>query len=68
MVDDRVDGLIAELLEEAGFPVLAEPGRVEGIDERLHLQVGHGADKIGNRWTDLPQRLHDRFSRVEGPL
>src|SRR5215207_2824509 len=68
VVDDRVDGLIAELLDEAGLPVLAEPRRVEGIDERLHLQVGHGVDKIGNRWTNPSQWLHDRFSHVDGTV
>src|SRR5829696_8171702 len=35
---------------------------------KLHLQVGHGADKIGNRWTNPPQRLHDRFSHVDGAV
>ena len=32
-----------------------QSGRV-GIDERLHLQVGHWADKIGNKWTNASQR------------
>src|SRR5215208_3671428 len=68
LVNDHVDGLIAELLYEVGFPVLAEPRRVEGIDERLHLQVGHGVDKIGHRLTYPSQRLHDRFSHVDGTV
>src|SRR5215207_1128278 len=66
--DDRVDSFIAGLLDEAGLPVLAEPRWEEGVDERLHPQVGHGADKIGNRWTNPSQRLHDRFSHVDGAV
>src|SRR5437899_5044497 len=62
-----VDGLVAEILQEAGFPIVVESRWIESVYQALHCGIGHGADLVYQRWAKRSQGAQDTFPFFESP-
>ncbi len=60
--DDRVDRTVIECVQVVGAPVVAAPGRVARIDERLQRAIRHRLHPIGSRRHDAAQITEQRLA------
>src|SRR4029453_1251237 len=64
--DEGVDGRVVELTEEAAPRVAANAHRRHG-EQRLHLEVRNGADRVFERGAEPPQRCEHALATREVP-
>jgi hypothetical protein len=63
---DRVDRLVAEVTEEAGFPVVQAAGRKAAIEHRLDLAVVHRRERVRRGTGEVSQRTQDLLGHIDG--
>jgi len=61
-LDQSLRSIAWQILEEARFPVVAQPGWCAGVKQRLYYAIRRGCEIIENRRAELPQWLKDTLA------
>jgi len=56
MLDDRLDDVVAELAHQTSLPVIQTFWRKCRVEQHLHSRIRNGADRIGDRRSETPER------------
>src|SRR5262245_58731211 len=66
--DHGVDGVIAEILEEIGFPIDLGLSWIRGIERALECGIGYGIDVDCEGAAVGSEGVQDSFPRLDGPV